>query len=123
VRFIVQDNELSLGYIAYRNDPFLPDGVVCEQSPAEGSTVGVHERVDISISLGVEPTEFIVPELVGKSEEDAVLAIQKAGLTLGEINRQAAEELLPNTVISQSLQAGLQVAKGDTLNIVVSILP
>ncbi len=122
-RFIIDGQELSLGFIHYRRDPFLPDGVVCEQSVAEGKIVGVKSRVDIAVSLGVEPTEFIVPELVGKSEADAMLLLQKAGLTLGAIRQQAAEELLPNTVISQSLEAGLQVAKGDTVHIVVSILP
>lgn len=122
-RFIIEGQELALGFIQYRRDPFLPDGVVCDQSIAEGRTVGVKSRVDISVSLGVEPTEFIVPELVGKSEEDAVLLLQKAGLTLGAIRQQAAEELLSNTVISQSLEAGLKVAKGDTVHIVVSVLP
>jgi eukaryotic-like serine/threonine-protein kinase len=123
VRFIIQDHELSLGLIHYRRDPFLPDGVVCDQSLAAGRTVGVQSRVDITVSLGVEPTEFIVPNLVGKSEEDALMELQKAGLTTGIIRQQATEELLPSTVISQSLQAGQQVAKGDTVHIVVSVLP
>jgi len=123
VKFMLQDYELSLGFITYRRDPFLPDGVVCDQSIAEGNTVGVHSRVDITVSLGVEPTEYIVPDLVGRSIEDALLELQKAGLTSGTISRQATDELLPETVISQSLQAGLEVAKGDTIHLVVSMLP
>lgn len=122
-KFVLQDHELSLGLTTYRRDPFLPDGVICDQSPVSGKTVGVNSRVDIAVSLGVEPMEFIVPDLVGKSEEEALIALQKAGLTVGAIARQATDQLLPNTVISQSREVGLEVAKGDTVHIVVSALP
>jgi eukaryotic-like serine/threonine-protein kinase len=122
-RFILQANELSLGRVDYRRDPFLPDGVVCDQSISAGDTIGVRQRVDLTVSLGVEPTEYIVPDLVGKSIDDALMALRKAGLTAGNIQEQSTEELLPNTVVAQSLEAGKQVAKADTVHLVVSVLP
>jgi eukaryotic-like serine/threonine-protein kinase len=122
-RFILQANELSLGRVDYRRDPFLPDGVVCDQSITAGDTIGVRQRVDLTVSLGVEPTEYIVPDLVGKSIDDALMALRKAGLTAGNIQEQTTEELLPNTVVAQSIEAGKQVAKADTVHIVVSVLP
>ncbi len=122
-RFILQANELSLGRVDYRRDPFLPDGVVCDQSIPAGDTIGVRQRVDITVSLGVEPTEFIVPDLVGKSIDDALMSLRKAGLTAGTIREQNTEELLPNTVVAQSTEAGKQVAKADTVHLVISVLP
>jgi len=64
-----------------------------------------------------------VPDVVGKSLEEATLHIRKAGLVPGTLSRQATDELLPSTVISQSLVAGTEVSRGDPVDLVISILP
>ncbi|MBD3385852.1 PASTA domain-containing protein [candidate division KSB1 bacterium] len=121
-KFVLSDHNLRVGQISYEIDEFLPDGVVSEQSIEIGRLVSVGEQVDLTVSLGVEPTIYIVPNLVGKSLQEALREIKKAGLTLGKVNRQKTDKLLPNTVISQSFEAGLEVDRGDTLNLVISQL-
>ena len=49
--------------------------------------------------------------------------IIKAGLTLGSISFEVRDDLLPETVITQSLDANLEVMQGDTINLLVSKLP
>ncbi len=49
--------------------------------------------------------------------------IIKAGLTLGSISFEVRDDLLPETVIRQSLDANLEVMQGDTINLLVSKLP
>ncbi len=122
-KFVLAQNNLKVGQITYESDDFYPEGVVSEQSVKENHLVAVREKISLTVSLGGEPTEFIVPDIIGKSKDDAVVRIIKAGLTLGEIKFQATNKLLPNTVIDQSLEAGLDVQKGDTLAIIVSKLP
>ncbi len=121
-KFILSDHNLKVGTITYEIDDFLPEGVVSEQSIERNKPVSVGESVDLVVSLGVEPSVYIVPDLVGRSFEEAVKSIKKAGLTLGEISKQKTDKLLPNTVIDQSAEAGLEVSKNDTINIVISQL-
>jgi len=121
-KFKISDLHLILGNIIYENDTYYPEGVVSAQSIDPGKPIAAGEKIDLTVSLGVEPTEFIVPKVVGKSLNDAKLAIKKAGLTLGRIESQYTDKVLPNTVVGQSLEPGLEVSKGDTLDIVVSRL-
>lgn len=121
-RFILSQEGLHIGQIDYRADEFYPDGVVCAQSIEIGQEVAMGTTVDLTVSIGVEPTEFIVPNLIGKSLAEASLALLKAGLIPGRVDKQKTDELLPNTVISQSLEAGMNVSKGDPVNIVISEL-
>ena len=122
-RFNISEMELSLGTIYYRTDAFYPDGVVCAQSIEPGKGINIGTRVQLTVSLGVEPVVYIVPEVVGKSRGDAERAILKAGLQVGRVSEQATNELLPNTIVSQSLSPGLEVLKGDVVDLVVSVLP
>jgi len=122
-RFNIEESELALGSISYRTDSFLPDGVVCAQSVEPGTEVTIGTRINLTVSLGVEPSEFIVPDLIGKSQKEAEFLILRAGLVLGAITTQPTGELLPNTVVSQSLAAGTAVNKGDAVDLVVSVLP
>jgi beta-lactam-binding protein with PASTA domain len=121
-RFTLGDQGLVPGEITYKGDPFYPEGVVCAQGIDPGQLVAVGQNIDLVVSSGIEPHGYIVPELVGKSLNDALLEIEESGLILGKIEDQETDKVLPNTVISQSLQPGQQAAKGDTLHIVVTKL-
>ncbi len=122
-RFLLQETNLAVGYVDYRTDDFLPEGVVCGQSLEPGTDIRLGTRVNLTVSVGVVPSRFIVPDVVGKSLEEATLHIRKAGLVPGTLSRQATDELLPSTVISQSLVAGTEVSRGDPVDLVISILP
>lgn len=121
-RFTLENLHLNPGEVTYENDNYYPEDVVSDQSVPEGQDVAVGSTIDLTVSLGEEPTVFIVPEVVGKSLTDAEIAIKKAGLTLGRVQKQVTDKVLPNTVIGQSLDPGLEVSKGDTLDIVISQL-
>jgi len=121
-QFALEEAELKLGAVDYRTDEFYPAGVVCAQSVAAGADIRHGTRVDISVSIGIEPSEYVVPATVGLSLDQALQLIRQAGLTPGTITEQRTGKLLPNTVVSQSLEAGTVVSKGDTLNLIISIL-
>lgn len=94
--------------------------VVLEQSHPPKTFVKLNTAVDITVSLGEPVANVIAPSVLGKTLETARREIQKAGLTLGKISYRVNNDLLPNTVIEQSLEAGKNVAYGDTINVVVS---
>ncbi|HEX9653197.1 MAG TPA: PASTA domain-containing protein [bacterium] len=96
--------------------------VVIEQSPPAKTFVKQNSTVDITVSLGEPVANVIVPSVLGKTLETARREIQKAGLTFGRINYRLNNELLPNTVIEQSLKAGTSITYGDTINVVVTAI-
>ncbi|HNR69157.1 MAG TPA: PASTA domain-containing protein [bacterium] len=121
--FILNDYNLTLGDVTREPDDYWPEGVVSQQSVPAGHEVMDGAVIQLKVSLGNAATAFIVPRLVGRSIDDALLEIQKAGLAVGAISYQTTEELIPETVISQSLSEGQEVAKGDSINLVVCRLP
>jgi len=122
-RFILQQNQLQIRKNSYQNDDQVPVGVIIEQSVPAGRLIEVDEMVDFTLSLGLEPDNILVPSLVGKSREEAVISIKKAGLTLGLVQFQLTDKILPNTVVSQTIASGTRVSKDDTLGFVLSKLP
>jgi serine/threonine-protein kinase len=93
-----------------------PPGVVAEQSVPANADVGVGTTVHITISKGVESSDAIVPSIAGLTFDNAKQLLQQAGLTLGQITYKEVEKLLPETVISQSLEANLMVKRGTKID-------
>jgi beta-lactam-binding protein with PASTA domain len=120
--FTLEEHNLVVGKTSYDLDNFYPEGVVIGQSKPAGEDITIGETVDIVVSLGVEPSNFIVPDIVGKSLNDAKAAILRAGLAVGNIHYEIFDKLLPNTVIEQSKTPGTQVHVGDSIDLTVSRL-
>ncbi len=100
-----------------------PEGVVLRQSIPPGVEVPMGTKVDITISLGQVPDQFTVPALEGRTLDDAKDLIARAGLKLGRIRYEVVSQLLPETVIRQSIKAGTKVNKDEAIDLVVSMLP
>ncbi len=122
VRFILNEKQLKLGKIEREMDHYYPENVVIDQSVEEGQDVATGQIIDIVVSLGIQPLDYTVPDVVGKSLEEAEEIIYKAGLVLGRRTYQVTEKLLPNTVLSQNLVPGTSVFRGDSVHVVVSSL-
>ncbi|MFQ5750357.1 MAG: PASTA domain-containing protein [bacterium] len=113
---------LRIGEREYKYVPNELPKVVIEQSEAPNAFVKESSTIDITVSLGEPVENVIVPSVFGKTLEAAKREIQKSGLTFGKVRYQMNNDLLPNTVINQSLEPGLNVANGDTVNLVVSTI-
>lgn len=122
-RFRLSSLGLLLQEVVYEHSSYYPEGVVADQSIPAQSQVEVGTPVRLTVSLGPLPSQFIVPSLVGKSLEEARRELRKAGLTLGRIEYQMSRDLLPETVIAQSIPPGRQVAAGDSVDLVISQYP
>jgi serine/threonine-protein kinase len=97
-----------------------PPNTVLDQDPLPGTEVEVGSTVTLFVSRG--QVQFEVPNVVGLTEDEAVAAIESAGLVVGERTTQPSEEP-EGTVISQDPAAGEQVPGGSEVNLVVSSGP
>jgi serine/threonine-protein kinase len=100
------------------SDEKIAAGNVVDTVPAAGTSVAAGQKVTVYVSTG--PDTAKVPTLEGITESEARTAIETAGLSLGSIRRQDDPALAAGTVISSTLEAGTDVAKGTTVNLVVA---
>ncbi|MBN2092143.1 PASTA domain-containing protein [candidate division KSB1 bacterium] len=122
-KFIIQSSRLILEHISLEHSSYYPEGAVSEQSLQEGKEVKVGTPISIVVSLGRYPDRFLVPDLKGKDIEAAKTRLAKAGLTLGRISYKMESQLLPNTVLMQSIEPDQEVSIGTIIDLVVSQLP
>ncbi len=120
---IVKSVGLRIGDRDYKYIPDEDPNKVIAQFPSPHDFVKANTAIDITVSLGKPVENVIVPSVLGKNFETARREIQRAGLMLGKISYRINTDLLPNTVIDQSLDAGVTIAYGDTINLVISSIP
>lgn len=92
-------------------------GTVMNQSIDKGTEMEEGERVKLIISKGQE--EVDVPNVVGKTLEEAKATLTAAGFVVDE-DEEYSEEIEKNYIISQTPNGNTTAAKGSTVTIVVS---
>ena len=107
-------------YKEYNSD--VPSGNVTWQYPKGGDQLNKGMGLHLTISLGVPPNFFQVPNLFGLSKKKAIVDLEKAGLVLGKIFYRQNEDLIPYTVLDQSIAAETVLEKPTEINLTVSVL-
>lgn len=113
----IRDSGLSVGSVTTVVDEDAQAGTVIEQDPDAGQRVRRGTAVNLVVS-GESP-DVSVPNVVRTSEEEAVAALQAAGLEV-EVTRAPSGMVPRGQVISQTPSAGQTVPAGTTVGIVVS---
>jgi eukaryotic-like serine/threonine-protein kinase len=94
----------------------VPVGIVFDQNPDAGSRVSKDTEVVIFVSTGKE--KVTVPDVRGKSINDAVAALADEGLRANPVEIHSSGT--PGTVVAQAPAPGERVVKGTTVRINVS---
>ncbi len=98
----------------------VPKGRIMFQNPSPNSTVKEGRRIYYWVSGGEPLVEM--PKVIGKTVRDAKVTLERLGLAIGEVE-EVRSEFPNNTVIEQSVKPGEQIAKGDTVDLKISIGP
>ena len=102
---------------AYSNT--VVSGSVISCKPPTGTAIPVGQAVTAVISRGVE--QKTVPDVVGRTEQEARTAITDAGLTVGAVTNDYSPTVESGKVISSDPAAGTSGHfYGDSVSIVVS---
>ena len=97
-----------------------PKDMIFDQQYAEGTTLKKGERVNISVSAGRSGGSIIVPNLIGQSLEQAESILASKSLSIGKINFQISQTLLPNTVLDQYPSSGNKLNPGEKVDLFVT---
>ena len=96
----------------------VPAGSVVSCQPKVGQKVGLGQAVTAVISRGVETKT--VPDVVGKTKDQASAVIKGTGLTLGDVTEQYSASVDSGKVISSDPKAGKVIEHTAKISIVVS---
>ena len=103
-------------------DADVPVDVIRWQYPRSGDFLRRGSGLTVIISKGKPPDFYEVPNLFGLSLEKAEKLLMETGLSLGRVTYRQNEDLVPYTVLGQSIKAGTILDKPVSMDITVSIL-
>lgn len=101
-----------------RYNSVIPAGMVLVQMPAAGRTAKLGRTVKLTKSLGLREVE--IPDLRGKSQKQAAISLNRAGLVQGDIVKGAHQSIPRGVVIRTIPMSGEKVRVGDTVKVVIS---
>jgi serine/threonine-protein kinase len=119
-RLLLERVNLGLGKISWMYTEDFPEEVVISSAPGYKAEVYQGEVIDLLVSQGPVPDTAIVPDFTGQSLEGAILLAEDSGLKIGTINYRHEEDLLPETVLKQSIEVGEEVPRESVIDLVVS---
>ena len=102
----------------YNSD--YPAGYVVSQRPEAGQPKRINTEIEVVLSKG--PQLVRVPRLIGKTQLEAELALEEAGLKLGEILSDSNPDASQGTVIKQLPAENTQIEQGASVSITLNII-
>ena len=118
--------------IELRQEPFTPGdearvasyerevGKINAQVPAAGTRVVPNSRVHRLVSDGPPPATWIMPDLTGRTRDDAERWIKLCGFRRGAVRRVDEPDRLPGTVVAQLPLAGYPIRSKDIVELAVA---
>ncbi len=85
------------------------EGVIIAQSPQPGTPVSRNSTVDLTYTV-----RRYVPDLTGRSFDDAVTVLKAAGIPMGKIKDRKSDRI-QGTILDQSLKPGTPVPPGKEI--------
>ncbi len=118
----IQQLGLRIDTIYLEYNPDYPKGTVAWQFPKSGDQIRKGFGLQITISEGLPPDFYQVPQLFGLSLNSAKKKLDNSRLKLGKVTYQQNEDLVPYTVLDQSVSPGTVLNKSSQINLIVSVL-
>lgn len=110
--------EMALGKVTEQFDEAVAAGVVLAQDPAAGTPARHGTPVGLLVSKGPQPIP--VPSVVGMEEDEAVDAIEAAGLTAEVAEDAVNDPKVPRGSVAAQSPATGNLTKGGTVKLTIS---
>ncbi|WP_243120398.1 Stk1 family PASTA domain-containing Ser/Thr kinase [Pelotomaculum sp. FP] len=121
-RIKISQNELNVAEPQQeRYSDEYPEGVVMDQDPEPNTKLSRGSGVTLYVSKGPQPADIQVPDLAGKTVEQARSALDKVKLKLDDnFTKASSAAYMEGQIISQSPDKGTAVVEGSTVQVTVS---
>jgi serine/threonine-protein kinase len=119
-RMIFEENGLTRGQSSHTYSAAVEDERVIVQVPRAGTLITRGAKVDILVSSGPRPLKYVMPDLAGRSFDQAVLLIENTNLFVGNIRSSFDRRKTRNSVIGQDPPAGYNVDVSSPVHLVIN---
>jgi serine/threonine-protein kinase len=97
----------------------IAEGYIVSTYPVAGEICYPNDTIRITVSSGPLLNNTMVPNLIGKTVQEATALLDSLNLTLGDIN-SAASAQAAGTIIQQSREANEEVLERTKINLTIS---
>lgn len=98
---------------------YLDIGYVVRTEPEAGTIMNIGDTVTLYVNYGVDTVKTSVPNFVGMTEADALIHVIENALEVGKVTYERSSNPA-GTVIKQSADAWVEIAKYSEIDFVVS---
>ena len=113
---ILADAGFEIGEVKKIHDKSKRLGAILEQEPKAADKAPKGTKINIVVNEGNIP----VPNVIGKTQQEAEKMIKEAGLTVGEIRTISDSSMGKGKVMSCSPSYGTNAGEGDKINLTIS---
>lgn len=98
-------------------------GYVINQNPVSGTAAKVGSKVTVTVSLGKQLEDTIIPPLLGLTEEQLIDTLTNAKLDIGDVSYEHSNEYEAGTVCKYGYPADqiVNVPEGTKIDVVISL--
>ena len=121
-RFLLEKEGLKPGEITWLYDESRPDGVILGTVPEKGTVMKLNAEVQLLVNRKEGGQMVTVPDFIGKDLGSAYTLAEENFLLIGELGYEINNDLLPETVLKQSVPPGDKVEKWTVIDLTVSSL-
>lgn len=119
-KFALSQYNLSIGNKNTANSDLFTKGKIISQNPPADSSVSKGSSVEVTISDGPLIKLVTVPELTGKTKDQAISALKALKLGIGNITYEQNSNYGNNIVTAVGIPAGKQVTEGTPIDLIIN---
>ena len=118
---IVEQLGLRIKVVERVSSESLPVDTILSQSPEATTLVPTDSVIEVRVVAGSGLA--VAPDLLGATEEEAAKRLKSANLRLGQVISAWSAEVPSGSIVQQNPRAGLQIANGSSVDLVISLGP
>ena len=119
---VLQQTGLLIDTVYSEYNPEYPKGTIAWQYPKANNTMKKGFGIQVTLSKGLPPDFYQVPNVIGLSLNQAKEYLAKARLKVGKISYHEDQDLVPYTVLDQSISEGTVLDRAMNIDLFVSVL-
>jgi eukaryotic-like serine/threonine-protein kinase len=122
-RIIAEENGLCQGKLSVAYSKTFIKDIVMAQAPLPGKIVTRETCIDILLSNGIQPVQYMMPDLTGTTLDETIRLLESLNLTIGDIQSTFDISKPKNRIVSQNPLPGYQVVENSIVNLVMNREP
>lgn len=119
---ILENNGYVVEKIEQQNE-YIEKGKIIEQNPMGGSETEIGSTITLVVSLGSGKEKATMPDLTGKTEEEARALVSELGMSVVGVSEEYSDTVDNGKVCGQSYTSGSVIKSGSEITLKLSLGP